>query len=201
MFVSGLYLSLFFLSLLAMYLLLQNISNRRAGYYIVLFTLISVVCLAYFSYSIAMDAGMALVSNQFTYFDGTFFLMFYLMCIMDICNIKVPKWVIAILTFGSLIFLFLAFSASHYPIFYKSVTFVRELGASHLTMEFGPLHNYFLYYVIGNMLAPICVIIYSFFQKKKMSYKYSLALGLIEVAIVMMYFIKYRIMTCRKCKK
>lgn len=193
MLISALYIVLFLLSLLAVYLLLQQISNRHAGYYIVLFTLITVVCLAYFSYSIANNADMALVSNQFTYFDGTFFLMFYLLCILDICGIRVPKIVGFFMTLGCLFFLFLAFSAGHYPIFYKSVKFGTYMGSSHLEMEFGPLHDVFIYYVVLNMLAPIGVVIYSFFNKKKISYKYALALGMIEVAIVMLYFIEYSV--------
>ena len=187
------YLGLFFLSLVALYLLLKNISNRRAGYYIVLFTLISVVTLAYFSYSISRDAGMALVSNQFTYFDSTFFLMFYLLCILDICGFKMPKVVSILMTICNLGVLFLAFSAAYLDIFYKDYEIEWYKGSAHLTMEFGPWHDVFMYYVVINTLIPLFVIIYSFFNKKKISYKYSLALGLIEVAIVIIYFIEHSI--------
>lgn len=193
MLISTLYIVLFLLSVLAVYLLLKNISNRRAGYYIVLFTLISVVCLAYFSYSVANDAGMALVSNQFTYFDGTFILLFFLLCIMDICGLRMPKFLGFVLSVLCLVFLFLAFSAGHYQIFYKSVTFARYKGASHLIMEFGPLRIWFMIFVVLNTLAPMCIVVYSFFQKNKISYKYVLALGLIEIAIVMIYFIEYSV--------
>lgn len=193
MLISSLYIVLFLLSTLAVFLLLRNISNRRAGYYIILFTLISVVCLAYFSYSVAKDTGMAIVSNQFTYFDGTFILLFFLLCILDICGMKMPKIVGCIITFLCFTFLFLAFSAGHFTIFYKSVRFERYMGASHLIMEFGPLRIWFLVFVVINTLAPMCIVIYSFFQKKKISYIYTFALGLIELAIVALYFIEYAV--------
>ena len=77
MIVSGLYLVLFLLSAFATYLLIHRLENKRSSYYGVLFCLISVVCLAYFAYSIANDTGMALVANQFTFFDGTFIMIIY----------------------------------------------------------------------------------------------------------------------------
>ena len=193
MYICGMYLGLFLLSLLALYLLLKNISNRRAGYYIVLFTLISVVTLAYFSYSISRDSGMALVSNQFTYFDSTFFLMFYLLCILDICGFKMNRLVSIIMTTCNLAVLFLAFSTAYLDIFYADYEIQWYKGAAYLSMEFGPLHDVFIYYVVVNTLIPLFVIIFSFFNKKKISYKYSLALGLIEVAIVIIYFIEHSI--------
>ena len=190
MIISSMYMALFLLSQCAIYILLRNIANRRAGYYITLFALISVVCLAYFSYSVSNDAGMALVSNQFTYFDGTFFLLFYFLCVADICGIRIKTPIIIVMSLGCLFFLLMAFSAGHVDWFYKSVKFVTYHGSSHLEMEFGPWHQFFIYYVILNMLCPLGIVIYSFFNKKKISYKYAMGLGLMEISIVMLYFIQ-----------
>lgn len=190
MLISGFYLGLFLLSLYAEYRLLQKISNRRASYYVVLFTLISVVCLAYFAYSIALDTGMALVANQFSYLDATFVMMFFIFCILDICNIRVTKWVAMPMTMIGMFFLGLAFTAGYNQLFYKSVQRSTYAGAAHLQMEFGPMYTPFLVYAVVLMLIPIGIVIYSVFHRRKISYKYSMALGLLLIAIGVMYFVE-----------
>lgn len=188
MIISGLYLSLFILSVLALVLLFSLMSSRRESYYSVLFTLITVVCLAYFSYSISIDEGMALVSNQFTYFDGTFIMMFFIFCIMDIVGVKINRRIlVGWITLG-VTFLLLPFTASHNGLFYKSYNLKVDYGASHLVMEFGPLHTPFMVYVFINMLLPFVVVAISFFYKRRISYKISLILSGLLVAIIGIYF-------------
>lgn len=190
MVISLFYLSLFLLSLLAEFILLQKILNTRASYYVILFTLISVVCLAYFSYSIALDTGMALVANQFSYLDGTFVMMFFIFCILDICNIKVNKFIAIPMTLIGLFFLGLAFTSGYHQLFYKEVTLGKFEDSSHLQMEFGPFYTPYVLYVVLTVLIPIGVVIYSIFNKRKISYKYTVALGSLLIAIVFMYFIE-----------
>ena len=190
MLISAFYLLLFILSIIAEGILLQKIANRRASYYVALFTLVPVVCLAYFAYSTSLDAGMALVANQFSYLDGTFVMMFFIFCILDICKIKVTRWVAILFTIINLVFLALAFTTGYSQLFYKSVTHELYKGSAHLAMEFGPLHIYFIIYIVLDMLIPMGIVVYSAFNKRKISYKYTLALGGLLIAIVLMYFIE-----------
>lgn len=188
MYISLLYLTLFALSLIATYSLLRNISNKRSSYYVVLFTLITVVCLAYFAYSFAIDAGMALVANQFSYLDSTFVLMFFMFCVLDICGIKVRKAFCIPLLAGCLFFLGLAFTAARSDLFYTDYKIGFYKGSAHLEMGFGPLHSLFLIWVVMSTLVPIVVIIYSVIKRRKISYKYIVALGILEMCIVGLYF-------------
>lgn len=184
------YLVLFLLSMLAEYILLQKISNRRASYYVTLFTLISVVCLAYFAYSISLDQGMALVANQFSYLDGTFVMMFFIFCILDICNFKVNRWVALPMTAVGLFFLMIAFTSGYHQLFYQEIKHASYAGSAHLQMEFGPLYMPYILYDVLLMLIPIAIVIYSVFHKRKISYKYTIALGGLLIAIVGMYFVE-----------
>ena len=190
MFVSVLYFILFLLSLGAIYLLIQKVSNKRSSYYVVLFTLIAVVCLAYFSYSISMDSGMALVSNQFSYIDGTFVQMFFLFCVLDICGIEIKKVFAIPLVLGNLFFLIVAFTTEYSKLLYESYKIGYYKGSAHLEMEFGPLENVFLLWVVINTLIPIGIIIYAVLKKKKISYLYTGGLGILELCIVSLYFIE-----------
>lgn len=189
MIISGLYAFLFFMSLIATYLLLVKGRKMKLNYYAALFVSITVVCLAYFSYSVSIDKQTALVSNQFTYIDGTFMLLFFILCIMDLCKIKISRIFTAGMGFACLFFLALAFSAGHTDIFYKSYEYTRDYGASHLLTELGSLYPLYYLFVIINMLIPIGIIIYSTIRKKRISYKTIAALSFLLVCIVAMYFV------------
>lgn len=184
------YIVLFVLSVVAEYLLLRKIANRKASYYVALFTLVSVVCLAYIAYSNALDTGMALVANQFSYLDATFVMMFFIFCMLDICKIKVSKWLAIPMTLIGLFFLTLAFTAGYNQLFYKDVSYVVEAGAAHLQMDFGPLYPPFVLYVVVVTLIPVGIVIYSAIHRRKISYKYVMALGGLLIVIVAMYFVK-----------
>ncbi len=190
MYISALYLTLFFLSLFATFVLLKNIVSKRAGYYVALFVLISVVCAAYFAYSIANDAGMVLVANQFTYFDGTFMLTFFLFCVLDICGIKVKPPVAVGLTACNIFFLGLAFTTGENQLLYKEYWYGVSHGAAHIEVNLGPLHTFYVIYGVINTLAPLAIVVYSAFHKKKISFKYTIALGALEFAIILMYFLE-----------
>lgn len=190
MYVSILYLTLFILSLIATYFLLRNVSNKRSSYYVVLFTLIAIVCLAYFAYSSAIDSGMVLVANQFSYIDGTFVQMFFLFCVLDICGIQVKKSFGIPLVLVNLFFILVVFTTVRSGLLYKDYEIGFYNGASNIEPEFGPIHSVFIYWVIFNTLIPIGVIIYSIIRRKKISYLYTTALGILETATVATYFIE-----------
>lgn len=190
MIVSGFYLVLFFLSAFATYVLLHKIRNRRSSYYAVLFCLITIVCLAYFAYSIANDVGMALVANQFTFFDGTFVMMFFVICVTDICGITMKKRYSIPMTLLGIFFLLSAFFAGKNTWFYKSYELGMNYGASHLQTQLGPVFYMYVVYVIILMLVPIGVVIYSFRNRKKISYRHMTALSVLLCAVVMIFFVE-----------
>ena len=190
MYISILYLTLFFLSLIATYFLLLNVSNKRSSYYVVLFTLIAIVCLAYFAYSSAVDSGMALTANQFSYIDGTFVQMFFLFCVLDICGVQVKKSFGIPLVLGNIFFILVVFTTVKSGLLYKGYEIGFYNGSANIQAEFGPLHSVFLFWVIFNTLIPIAVILYSIIRRKKISYLYTTALGVLEAATVALYFIE-----------
>lgn len=190
MIISGLYLILFIISIISTFLVIDRIINRRISYYTALFILITIVCLAYFSYSIAADKGMALVSNQFTFLDGTFVLMFFLFCVMDICEIKVENWLSIPLTVINLFFIGCVFTVEYNHLLYSYYDYSTDFGASHLITELGPVFNLYVAYVIILMLIPMSLVTYSAFRRKKISYKYIIAMGTLLAAIVAIFFIE-----------
>ena len=191
MFVSGLYFGLFILSLIASYIMLYKMSVKKIAYYGSLFILITVVCLAYFAYSIAIDTGTALAANEFTYLDGTFVMMLFLFCIMDMCGFNVPVAVSAPLCLINIGFLIVAFTSGYHNLFVTNYEIAHALGASHLSMELGPVYIAYIVYDVLYVIAVLGIVIHSVVNRKKISYKQTLVLGGIMASIIILYFVQF----------
>ncbi len=164
---------------------------EKVAYYGSLFLLICVVLLAYFAYSISRDRGMALVANEFTYLDGTFVMMLFLFCIMDLCGFDVPKRMSIPMCAVNTFFVVVAISSEQHELFIKNAKLATYLGASHLRFDYGPLYNAYVIYNIINMLAIFGVIFYAMIRrKKKVSYRHTWALAMVLFSIVALYFIQ-----------
>lgn len=187
--VVGLYLILCLLSIVATYRLLIKGRGMKLNYFVALFVSISIVCLAYFAYSISVDKQTALVANQFTYIDATYMLLFFNLCIMETCGIKISKVYTGIMCVLSIFFLGMAFSVGHTDVFYSFYDYTTDYGAGHLITELGPMYNLFLVYVVVNLFVPIGVILYSFKFKKQIAYKNIGTLSVLLIMIVALYFV------------
>lgn len=192
MFVCMLYLALFLISMVCVYYVLYKMNVRKVAYYGAFFLLITVVNLAYFMYSIALDKSMALIANEFTYLDGTFVMMLLLFCIMDLCGFVVPKRMSIPLCVTNTFFLLAAVTSANHPLFIRNPEFVSRVGSSHLRMEFGPIYNAFIIYNVINMLVIFAVIIYAYRHRKRLvSYRHTTFLAIVLLGIVALYFIEY----------
>jgi len=192
MFICMLYLALFLISMACVYFVLYKLHVHNVAYYGSLFLLITVVNLAYFCYSISADKGMALVANEFTYLDGTFVMMLFLFCIMDLCGLRVPKRMSIPMCVLNTFFIVAAVTSGNHDYFIKNAEFVTSLGASHLHIGFGPLYNAYIIYNILNMIATFGIILYAYkHRKKKVSYKNTIALAMVLFSIIAIYFIEF----------
>ena len=185
--ISFLYLSLFILSLIAVYILIERVANRKSSYYVGFFLMVSVVCLAYYSYCISENVGMALVANQFTYIDTTFMMMFFLFCVLDICGIKLRRIFCVSYELIAGFFLLVAITTHKTDLLYKSVEFEATSIGNHINVEFGPLYTPFIIFVVLTTLTPFGVVIVSAIKKSNISYKHIIALSLLEIFILFLY--------------
>lgn len=191
MIVSILYFIVFVLSFVGILVLLHITQQQKNTVYVLLFATITFVNLAYFFYSISDDVSSALLSNQFTYFDGTFLTLLILMCTLEICNIKLPTSVIAVMCSVSFVFLCLSFTAGHgSDIFYQSYSYEVYDGIVHIESQAGPVRYAYILWVIMYMIAPVFVLFYSIYTKRKVSYKYTGCLAIMEFVTILTYFVE-----------
>lgn len=191
MIISILYLILFIISMISVYIVLYKMTLKRVAYYGSLFLLIAVVTLAYFIYSISDNLGMALVANEFTYLDGTFVMMLFMFCVMDLCGIEVPKRQSIPMCTVNALFLIIAVTSTKHNLFIVNPVLGSSLGATHISIEYGPIYIAFIIHSILNILITCGIIIYAYkYRRRKVSYKHTTSLGWALFSIISLYIVQ-----------
>ena len=108
---------------------------------------------------------MALWANRVSYLGSVFLPFSMLMIILNIINVKYPKWLCTALAILSVFIFLIAASPGILPIYYKEVSFAVVDGTSTLVKVYGPLHPIYLFYLIGYFTAMVVVIIRAQVQK------------------------------------
>ncbi|MCQ2494463.1 MAG: ATP-binding protein [Lachnospiraceae bacterium] len=164
---------------------------KRVAYYGSLFVLVAVVTLSYFICSISTDFGMALIAHEFTYMDGTFIMMLFLFCVMDLSGYSVPKQMsIPMCVVNTLILLTDVTSPLH-NLFIKNPVLRSDYGASHLDIEYGPVYNVFIVQTVMYIIGVFLVLNNAFQRRKaRVSYKQTFAIGWILALIIVIYIIQ-----------
>ena len=178
------------LSFVALWILLVMTRYQKVTYYVLLFTTNIVVNIAYLALSISTTESEALCAVKFSYFDGTFLCLFMILCMCQICHIKIKTWWTAILVLLDIEILFSVYLTGYIPWHFKSVTFMHENGYSYLLKEYGPHHSFYNVYLIFITLLPLVIVIYSFMQKKQVSWIYVLLLAISQICTILIYFIE-----------
>lgn len=187
---SQIYTIFFVVSILMLICLVAFFQERISVYYILLFCGVTVSNFGYMQLVSAQELQTALFANQAVYLGSSFTPFFLLMCMADLCKIKVPKMAeILFLVYGFSVF-GLTSSIGTFDLYYKDVTLVRENGITFLEKNYGPLHNMFPFYLMMVMLIGMIFILRSFKQKKEVSYHTSLMLLICSCVTILTYVIE-----------
>ncbi len=89
-----------------------------------------------------------------------------IMIIKNSCKIKYNKLIISLLIATSIIVYLIAASPGFLDIYYASVTLKTINGVSILVKEYGPLHNVYMFYLLGYFSIMIGTIIFAVIKKK-----------------------------------
>ncbi len=140
-------------------------------HFTLMFIFIPISNLGFLLLSIATTLEGAVVSNDILYLGACFLMLFIMMCILDRCDMKLPKvlrvsfFSITFLIYGSVL------SAGWMPYFYKSLSITKVDGATLLVKEYGFMHTMF-YVMVGVYFAiSIWALFYSLVKKNEVSNK------------------------------
>lgn len=141
-------------------------ARRRDGFFVLLFSAVSVVNTGYYMLPISQTLSQALWANRLAYLGSAFLSPIMLLIILKAANIRAHKrlpWIL--FAAGMLIFL-LAASPGVLTLYYKEAALVTVNGFSELQKVYGPLHILYGVYLLAYFIAMTAVIIYAALRKK-----------------------------------
>ncbi|MCR4839438.1 MAG: HD domain-containing protein [Eubacterium sp.] len=138
-------------------------------HFTLMFTFIPISNLGFLLLAISTNLSEAVIANDITYLGGCFLMLFIMMCILDQCNMKLPKatrvsfFLITFAIYASVL------TAGWMPYFYTTLDFKQENGAGTLIKSYGFMHTLF-YVMLGvYFLISIWALVYSYKKKNDVS--------------------------------
>ncbi len=187
---NSIYTFSFVLSFCYLFVMISVFRKRISSYYFMLFASIMIINYGYMQMSDSETLKMAVYANQTVNLGSCFAPYFLLMCVADLCNKKIDIRIQTILViFSSIIFLFVS-TVGITDLYYKSVYLVENHGVVLLKKIHGPLHFINPLYIFGSTLGGFYLILQSFFNRRKASYKNSIILMIFTTLMAICYLVE-----------
>ena len=154
-----------------------------------IFTFISISCLGYVMYSRSETIGESILANKIVYLGASFLQYFIMLNILNMCEIKLSKWVKDVLFICCILMYGSVLTIGYTTMFYKSMTFGIIDGTPVLTREYGFMHTVYLIITVLFLIISLVAIIYSFFKKKQVPRSIIYLLFIPYVLSVLGYFV------------
>ncbi len=155
----------------------------------VIFILVPIAAVGYFLQSLAETPDAMVAAIQVCYLGGCYLQMFIVLCIFNLCQIEIKRWIrtalycICTLVYASTL------TIGYTDIFYKSMQLEMVGNQVVLTKEYGFMHTVFYGMVIVIFLSGIIAIIYSYLKKKQVPRMVILLLAIPDVICMLGYFV------------
>lgn len=185
-----LYLISLIISFLVLVFVMTFMSEKANGSFLLLLFVLVVAAFGYYRISVSQTVEEAILARRITFFDGTLSSFLMLLCIMRMCNFKVPRWFSSLgILYGGVVFA-LANTMGTSDIFYSDISISIENGVTLFHKQNGPAHVVLTIGLIANMIMVTGVVVYSFFKRNQVSYIHSIIMGLLVMATALTYFLE-----------
>jgi len=186
---NAVYLTLFALSVLNIVLLSIIVKRQRCFYYVTFFMLICISCFGYVTMANAANADVALLGNILTYFGACFLPYCFLLCMSELCQIPIKKWIsLLMLAYNVIVFCLVWSSSLGCKLFYASYELVIQDGIGILVTTSGSCRILYEISVVFFALAVITLMYFAICRKKNLSYKTLWSLITLELVTIGVYF-------------
>lgn len=142
------------------------IIKKKDLWFLLLFSMISVVNLGYLSLSFSVTLEEALLANRISYLGSVFLPFSMLFIILNVCKYKYKKWLPVFLSAVSTVMFFIAASPGYSDIYYKDVTLNHVNGVTVLDKVYGSWHSVYLFYLVIYFSVMIFCTAYTTFKRK-----------------------------------
>lgn len=187
--ISWLYLIAFVLSL---YMFASFvIHNKKVDTLLMLFGLLVVInCAGYYFLYSSKTLEMAIFSNKFLYVGGCFAPLFTVLLLCRLCNIRMPKPLITLLSLFSSVVWALVFTIGKSTIYYKHMDLCFADGYAYLVKEYGPAHILYPIMIVLYGLLMLYYMFYAIHKRNEVSIQVILTIGTTGVAVISMYILE-----------
>lgn len=152
------------------------------------------ICIANFGYlylALSTSLSEAILASKIAFVAGAFLPTFLLFAMLHQCRIKIKPSLYAGLMSLSLITYMLYATCGYNDLFKSNIQYVTHFGVAYTTStsEFGSF--FFCAELIVYSIAYICIVMYSFFHRKSVSFRSMLSLTLIGAISLVSYIASY----------
>lgn len=186
----NIYAIAFLASVVMLALLLVISKNQNITYYLLMFVMVIIANMGYYTLSTAETIETALMGHRLVYLSSVFVPIFLLFSTMKLCRLEIPGWLIFILLTLSTVVLYFAFSVGYRDDYYKSISLGSERGMTYLIKEYGPMHKLFIILLFGSVILTIGMILYSYIMNMNVPYRVTLTIVIIEIITVACYLFR-----------
>ena len=164
--------------------------KKREFWLGLLFVCVALVNTGYFILSLSKTVELALFANDMSYLGSIFLMMCMFFTILKLCGYTVKKELVIALTTLAGVMFFMVATSGWLPWYYKSVAIENVGGATVLVKEYGVLHPVYLVYLVLYFASMIATIIYSIIKKKVASQKLAVALAVVVLMNLAVWFVE-----------
>ena len=165
-----LYFSAFAFSVLLLILTLVATSQYRRNYHVLATMTTAIVNFGYWQLAMSHNLEEALLANRIAYMDGTLLTLFIFLAVAQFCRIKIPVWLVTVMSIAGFIVLGLSYTGGYSTIYYSNVSIVQRHGVTFLITEDGPAHILYICLIVIYAVIDVGVMVYAFQNKNKVSY-------------------------------
>ena len=115
----GIYFAAFIISILAVILLVCIGKRQNITYFLLVFVTVAISNGGYFALATSSNVEEAVLATQITYFGGVFLPLFMFLCVLQLCKLHIPDWVVPILFVIDTVILGGVFSIGYSEVYYK----------------------------------------------------------------------------------
>ena len=185
-----LYFAAFAFSVLLLILTLAATSQYRRNYHVLSTMTTAIVNFGYWQLAMSHNLEEALLANRIAYLDGTFLTLFIFLSVAQFCRIKVPGWIVTVMSIVGFVVLGLSYTGGYSTIYYSSVSIVQRHGVTFLVTQDGPAHILYDCLIVVYAVIDLGVMIYAFRNKNKVSYMNTFFLLATELFCMVVYAVE-----------
>jgi len=184
------YLTLMFVwSAVNLAVLSFRFQNQRNNYVYYVFYAILVTNFGHWLLGFSESVEGAIIANKVNYLGASFLPMFMFFTLLQICKLRIPRWVYIALIIVSFGICALAMTVGYCPAYYKTVEYVVIGGVGNYMATYGWGHTLFNAVLVGYVILDIWIVILAIVRQKMVSLKNITAMIIAEIATILSFFV------------